>query len=154
MTDLKTQRRIAARILGVGEDRVWIDPEKIAEVKNALTADDIRELIKKGIIKKLPLIGQSRARARILHKKRKKGRRRGHGSRKGAIGGRIDEKRQWIYKVRKQRRFLRFYRDKIPKDLYRRLYRLIKGGFFRNLNHLKEHMKKALEDRGIKIEIR
>jgi large subunit ribosomal protein L19e len=152
--DLKVQRRIAARILRVGVERVKIKPEYAKEVKNALTAEDIRELIRKGYIYVEKLIGQSRGRARVLHEKKKKGRRRGHGSRKGAIGARVDKKREWINKVRKQRRFLKFIKDKIPKDLYRKLYLLSKGGYFRSLRHLKDHLRKSLAARGIKLEIK
>ncbi len=50
--DLSLQRRLAAEILNVGEDRVWIDPTKVEEVAKALSKQDIRELINKGIIRK------------------------------------------------------------------------------------------------------
>jgi len=45
-----TVRRLAADILGVGENKVWISPEKISEVSSALTRDDVRALIKQGTI--------------------------------------------------------------------------------------------------------
>ena len=66
---LKTQRRIASNVLNVGESRVWLDPSKFKDIKEAITRADIEGLISKGIIKKKELIGQSRARARVLHEK-------------------------------------------------------------------------------------
>ncbi|HDD33891.1 MAG TPA: 50S ribosomal protein L19e, partial [Thermofilaceae archaeon] len=38
-------RRLAAEILGVGESRVWIDPEKLERVETAVTREDVRRLI-------------------------------------------------------------------------------------------------------------
>jgi large subunit ribosomal protein L19e len=37
MTDLKAQRRMAADVLDVGKDRVWMDPEEQAEIADAIT---------------------------------------------------------------------------------------------------------------------
>ncbi|MHA1220378.1 MAG: 50S ribosomal protein L19e domain-containing protein, partial [Candidatus Heimdallarchaeota archaeon] len=45
MTDLKTQRNIAADILGIGVNRVYIDPDAADDVQMALTRRDIRSLI-------------------------------------------------------------------------------------------------------------
>ncbi len=42
---LKMQRRIAADLLKCGENRVWIDPERIDDVATAITREDIRRLI-------------------------------------------------------------------------------------------------------------
>ena len=136
MSSLKTVRRLASSELKVGESRVWIDPEQIDRLVNVISREEVRRLIKDGVIKKRPTSKPSRGRARLLHEKKKKGRRRGHGSKKGP---RRDEKREWINRIRAQRRFLKALREKdlIDAKTYRRLYRLAKGGFFRNLAHLK-----------------
>jgi len=136
--DVSFQKRLASEVLGVGLDRVWIDPTKIKEVAEALTKDDIRDLIKRGIIRKLPIKGQSRARARELHEKRKKGRRRGPGSRKGKATARNDPKRDWINRVRAQRELIRELKEKglIDNKLYRDLYMKVKGGFFKSRRHI------------------
>ena len=63
MTDLKSQRRLAAQILKVGQNRVWIDPERIDDAEAAITREEIRKLIHEGIVKQLPEKGISRARA-------------------------------------------------------------------------------------------
>ena len=39
--NLTTQRRLAASILKVGVNRVWIDPEEIEEVSRAITRDGV-----------------------------------------------------------------------------------------------------------------
>ena len=72
--DLDKIKKIAARTMKVGVNRVWINPEETENVSEAMTKDDIRELIKDGAIKKRKIQGQSRARARVLAEKKKKGR--------------------------------------------------------------------------------
>ncbi len=136
--DVYVQRRIAADILKCGVDRVWIDPERLEDVKAALSRDDIRELIKKGVIRKLQKKGISSARVKKLKEQRKKGRRRGPGSRRGAAGARNPPKEQWMMTVRALRKLLKQLRDegKIEKRVYRKLYRMAKGGFFRSKSHL------------------
>jgi len=136
--DVSFQRRLAAEVLKVGLDRVWINPSRVKEVAEALTKDDIRDLIKRGIIKKLPIKGQSRARARELHEKKKKGRRRGYGSRKGKATARSDPKREWINRVRAQRELIRTLKERklIDNRIYRDLYMKIKGGFFKSRRHI------------------
>ena len=42
---LRSQRRLAAEILKVGEGRVWIDPNRMEDVEAAITRDEIRKLI-------------------------------------------------------------------------------------------------------------
>ncbi|MCK5562869.1 50S ribosomal protein L19e, partial [Candidatus Bathyarchaeota archaeon] len=74
---LKSQRRLAAQVLKVGANRVWIDPERNDDVEVAITREEIRKLVHEGVIKALPKKGISRVRARVLHKKKKKGLRRG-----------------------------------------------------------------------------
>ncbi|MCD6479148.1 MAG: 50S ribosomal protein L19e, partial [Candidatus Diapherotrites archaeon] len=44
---------IASRLLKVGKNKIWINPEEADSVKEAITKDDIRELIKSGVIKRL-----------------------------------------------------------------------------------------------------
>ena len=84
------QRRLAASILGIGINRVWIttDPKVQDDILDAITRDGIRNLIRKNIIQKRPVQGVSRGRARHRAEQRAKGRRRGHGSRKGALNAR------------------------------------------------------------------
>jgi len=142
---LKTQRKIAARILGVGVNRIWVNPERIEDVEAAVTGKDIRRLIKDGVIDVRPIKGVSRGRARIRHLKRKTGRRRGLGSRKGGKFARLPRKRRWIQTIRALRRTLRELRDKrlITRQVYRKLYIMAKGGVFKSRNHLLQYIESA-----------
>jgi large subunit ribosomal protein L19e len=133
--ELNKLRALAAKTLEVGRSRVRImDAEKAAE---AITREDVRTLYKEGGIVVLPAKGTSRGRARKLAAKKKSGRKIGPGSRKGTKKTRQGFKRQWMTHVRSQRRMLKKRR---PAN-YRKLYRMVKGRYFKNLKHLDEYIK-------------
>lgn len=142
--DLKMQKRLAADILGVGEGKVWIDPDRTAEVSTAITRADVKQLIDDGAIEEKSKKSTSRTRARKRQEQRGKGRQSGPGTRKGSKQGRKPKKREWISKVRPLRRKLRELRDEglIDSSLYRDLYRKVKGGAFRSKSHLETYLKK------------
>jgi large subunit ribosomal protein L19e len=145
---VRSQRRLAAQILKVGENRVWIDPNRLDDVAMAIRRDDIRRLIHEGAIRQLPIKGISRARAKELSEKRKRGLRSGPGSRKGKSTAKASGKERWMIKIRAIRRHLKKLRARRiirPSD-YRRLYRLAKGGVFPSIrrvdNYIQEHKMK------------
>lgn len=142
---LRSQRRLAAEILGVGVNRVWMDSEKAEVIASAITREEIKNLIKDGIIGARPVKGISRGRLRI--KSRKK-RRRGPGSRKGKLSARSPPKQNWMKKVRAQRKFLKMLREKriIDRKIYRIFYRRVKGGAYRSVAHLRETIRKYTEE--------
>jgi len=141
--DLSYQRKLAAAVLGVGESRIRFDTEQLDRVASAVTREDIKRLIKDGVIFIEPPHSNSRGRWRIWHEQRKKGRHRGPGRRKGAKGGREGKKERWVNTIRKIRRFLRWLRDHgvIDRRTYRKLYLMAKGGAFDSLATLKRYMK-------------
>ncbi|WP_448578332.1 50S ribosomal protein L19e [Thermosphaera sp.] len=143
MSDLSLQKRLAAEILGVGVSRIRIDPSRAEEVSDAITREEVKRLLKEGAIWVEPVHGIAGVSSKVRKTQRAKGRRRGQGKRKGVKTARLDEKEAWMGKIRKMRRFLRYLRDKnlIDKRTYRRLYRLAKGGAFRNLSSLKLYLK-------------
>jgi large subunit ribosomal protein L19e len=142
--DLKSQKNIAARLLKCGKSRIWIDPVRIGDVSEAITSADIRRLIGEGAIKKLQKKGVSSFRKRKNLAQKKKGRRKGRGSRKGSIGTRLNRKKFWIKRIRVLRRELRQLRaeGKIEKATYRSLYLKSKSGFFRSKSHLMNYIER------------
>ncbi|VVB76580.1 50S ribosomal protein L19e [Candidatus Tiddalikarchaeum anstoanum] len=136
---MKNQKMLIARMLkGVGRRRIKINPEKKDVIKDAITRADLRSVIGTTILIKKKT-GISRGRAKIRKEQTRKGRRKGPGSKKGAKYSRISRKRLWINKVRVQREFLKNMKlkNKIKKEDYRKFYRMIGGGFFRSVAHLK-----------------
>jgi len=142
--DYSLQRRLAAEILGVGESRIWIspDPEHSEDISQAVTKKDVEILIKRGLIKVKSKKGNAH-RWLERHRKRVKGRRRGPGKRKGPATARRDPKEEWMTRIRRMRRYLKWLRDHgyLERRVYRRLYRLAKGGMFRNLSALRRYIQ-------------
>ena len=142
MTDLRNQRRMAASILKCGLHRVWMDSDRIDEIAKAVTRTDVKILINGGAIKSKQIQGISRGRKKFNQKQKEKGRRKGHGSRKGAKYARLPRKERWIRTIRPIRTYLRQLRDdkSIDKSIYRKYYRKAKGGEFRSKHHLKARL--------------
>lgn len=138
-----TIRRLAASILGCGESRLWINPAEGKRVDDALTRDDVRTLIKDGVIKAHPVFGVSRVRGRKKQEGKRKGRRRGMGSRKGTASARSSDKTEWMARVRKQRGILSRLRSekKIEKTSVRKVYNMVKGGAFKGKGTLLAYLK-------------
>jgi len=145
MPDLSNQRRLAAQILKCGEGRVFLDPASQEDLADAVTRADIRGAIKAGVIKRKPIIGTSRVRARRHAAEVAKGRHQGPGSRRGTPYSRIPRKERWIRRIRAQRLLLQELRDgkKIPPAVYREFYRRAKGGMFRSRAHLLQNLRLA-----------
>jgi len=139
--DLKTQKRMAAEIMKCGVTRVRIEASK--EADDALTRQDIRDLIKKGVITKVQKAGTSRARAKKILVQKQRGRRRGTGKRKGKWGAKNPGKALWIRKVRPLRETLRMLRDtgQVEVSDYRKMFLMVKGGYFRNRKHMMFYLK-------------
>jgi large subunit ribosomal protein L19e len=141
--DLKYQKRMAAEVMKCGSQRVYMDPNKTEDISEAVTRSDIKSLVKNKVIVKKQKKGISRGRANHIAAQKKKGKRKGPGSRKGGKYTRFPKKRRWMQTIRPLRRTLRGYRDGgyIDASTYRKYYMQAKGGMFRNVGHLETHMK-------------
>ncbi len=140
---MKTVRRLAAKILRVGENRIRFDPSTLAKAGEALTHDDVRGLIATGAITKVRVKGVSRIRAKLRAAQRKLGRQRGHGKRKGTANARNNSKDAWMAKVRSQRRYLFGMQKagKLDKAVGRKIYSMIKGGAFKGISAIEIYLK-------------
>jgi len=130
---MNLQKKIAAKILKCGENRVWLDPTNV-KIKTAITRNDIRRFIKEGFIKKFP----EKRKVKLKEKRQQR-----TGSIKGSIGARESKKTNWLKVVRPQRKILKELKSKNKLSLhaYRAVYKLIKGNFFRSKTHLMTYLK-------------
>ena len=140
---LKSQRRLAADILKVGEGRVWIDPERNYYVESAITREEIRKLIHEKVVRSLPEKGVSRARAKVLAEKRKKGLRRGPGGKSGGARSKISKKQAWMNRIRPIRKRLSNLKDTraITESAYRKLYDMSESGVFESNADLERYIR-------------
>ena len=133
------QRRLASQIMKCGEHRIKFDPERLDDIKEAITKTDVRSLINQGAITRRRVLNTSRFWARKRKEQKSHSKQKGHGSRKGKKTARLPPKRVWINKIRLQRGYIQSLRDNkmISTTDYHELYMKSKGGFFRSIRHLK-----------------
>ena len=143
MTNLRSQRRLASQILGIGQNRVWIDPTRVEDVDGAITREEVRKLIHEKIIQTLPEKGVSRARAKILLEKKRKGRRKGPGSFGGSGHATVTKKEAWMLRIRSLRKRLRELKANrvITETTYTQYYRMAGSGRFNSIADLERYLK-------------
>lgn len=137
--ELNQIKRLASAVFGCGVNRIRIIDS--AKASQAMTKDDVRALIHQGAVVKKPVKGTSRVRARKIAVQKKKGLRKGSGSRRGTRKTRTPKKQRWMKRVRALRRKLLKHKEKIGSANYRKVYNMIKGGYFRDKRHLELYMK-------------
>ena len=143
MVSLKLQKRLAASVLKCGKRRVWMDPSEINEIALANSRQNVRKLIKDGLIVRKHQLMHSRARVHVRY-----------GKRRGTMNARIPEKLLWVRRIRVLRRLLRKYREagKIDKHMYAHFYALAKGNRYKTKRVLIEQIhKKKGEDKKEKL---
>ncbi|MFH1396517.1 MAG: 50S ribosomal protein L19e [archaeon] len=136
------KKKLAARILKTSPKKVRFAADALEDIKKAITRSDLRGLIAiKKIIKIMPN-EQSKVRARKIKVQKSKGRRKSRGSKKGSKTSMLSKKAAWMLKVRAQRKFLKELKGKelINSANYKLLYNKSKGGYFRNIRHIKLYL--------------
>lgn len=146
MVNLRLQRRLAQDILGVGAQRVWMDPNEVNEIALANSRKAVSKLIKDSFIIKKKVAMHSRSRARLRAEENALGRHSGTGKRKGCRDARMPTKILWIRRQRTLRRLLKKYREskKIDKHIYHSAYLACKAGQYKSKQNLADHIEKLL----------
>ena len=131
MINLTQRKALASKVLGVGKNKIIFDPAHLAEIKEAITKQDIRDMFAEGIISIRPNAGRKTKEARRT--------RRGPGSIKMTIKG---GKSKYGILVRKLRRHVKEIRKqgKMNQEKHDGLRRKIRAGDFKNKAHLKSYM--------------
>jgi large subunit ribosomal protein L19e len=144
VVNIRKKRELIARILSVGVNRVRFEPDKLDDVADSITRENMRTLIKNGTIWTIKPRGTSRARAEAKRAiRRKHGV--GTGSKKGKKSARTGKKQVYVIRVRAMRHHLKVLKDRndITRGTYWGIYKKVNGGQVRSLAHLRELVKQS-----------
>ena len=130
--NLRKKKQLAAKTLKIGKNRILFLKPRLDEIKEAITKQDIRDLVKDGAI----IIKQIKGRKKIKKRKRKKG--------FGNVKKKVKKRKESYVKVtRKLRKYLSELKrqGKISKEEVKDLRKKIRNKMFRSKSHLKEQIK-------------
>ena len=128
---LTNKKELAAKVLGVGKNKIVFSQNNLNEIKEAITRQDIIDLKNAGIIS----IREEKGR----RTKEKRKRKRGQGKRRRKVK---QDKRDYIIMTRKLRTFSKFLlkTGKIDLEKYREIRKMIRAKRFKSKRHLEESL--------------
>jgi len=134
---LNKKKELAARTLKVGKSRIIFNIQRLEEIKEAITKQDIKDLISSKAI----LIKEIKGR-KIKPKRKTRIR---QGSRRKKV---INKKREYMIAVRKLRKHLVLSKKQglISRDIYYKLRKEIRARTIKSIVQIKErisHLKEA-----------
>lgn len=128
--NLKTKKELAARTFGVGKERVLFVNERLDEIKEAITKQDMKDLLKDGAVKIKEIKGRKSS-------KRKSSRSQGN------VRKRVNKrKKNYIIMTRKLRKHVAHLKGKgeLSRDEVKELRKKIRNKAFKSKNHMKEQL--------------
>ena len=129
--NLSKKKNLASKLFNVGKERIVFIKERLNEIKEAITKQDLRDLKIDGAI----IIKEIRGRKKVKKRARKRS--------AGKIKKRVNKrKRNYIILTRKLRRHVESLKtpEKISLEEYRDLRKKIRNSFFKSKTHLKEYL--------------
>jgi len=131
MDNLNKRKALASRVFGVGKNKIVFNTLRLADIKEAITKQDILDLYADGAI----MIRETRGRKKHVRRTT----RRGDGKIKMVVG---NKKRKYVIIVRKLRKYINELRiqGKITPVQFKEIRKKIKAGTFKDKARLKEQM--------------
>jgi large subunit ribosomal protein L19e len=129
--NLRAKKQLAAKTFGVGKARIAFVNERIEEVKEAITKQDMRNLQKDGAI----IIKEIKGRSKNINKKKKSG--------MGNVRVKVNtRKRDYVILTRKLRKVLADKKKKgeIDRKEIKEIRKKIRNKMFKSKVHLKEYI--------------
>ncbi len=129
---LAKKKELAAKVLGVGKGRIMFAPERLSEIKEAISRMDIIDLHKNGAIS----IRNVKGRKKIVRRKNRR--------RVGKIKRNVNtRKAEYVIITRKLRAYVRglFRTGKINADEKREIRKQIRSRKFKSKRQLKESLE-------------
>ncbi|MEX0932589.1 MAG: 50S ribosomal protein L19e [Candidatus Pacearchaeota archaeon] len=133
--NLDKKKKLAARTLGVGRDRIVFMSPRISDIKELITKQDVRDLKGEGAIVVKEVKGRRKNKPAIKSK--------GPGKVKKKVNTR---KRDYVIMTRKLRAYVKGLKERkeITKEMSYDLRKKIRNKIFRSKSHLKDILKGGL----------
>lgn len=128
---LESKKELAARTLNIGKARIAFNIERLAQIKEAITKQDIRDLQKDGAI----IIKEIKGRRKNIKRKTRR--------RIGSVKMKVNKKkREYMNLTRKLRTYTKSLRKtgQVDNETYRKIRKEIRAKSFRSKAHLKERI--------------
>jgi len=128
---LDKKKKLAAETLGVGLYRIILDPDRLEEIKEAITKQDIRDLKASGAIKIKEIDGRKKKKKRKTRK------------RIGKIRKKVQKRKQEYVRItRKLRNYIKELKKqgRLDSKKYQELRKQIKSRKFKSKRQLKESL--------------
>jgi len=132
--NLRNKKTLAAKTLNVGKERIIFVGERLEEIKEALTKQDVKDLFLEKAIQIKPIKG----RRKIVKRKNKKG--------AGNIKKKVKKRKQEYVKItRKLRNFLSGLKSQgeVSGEEVKALRKKIRNRDFKNKQSLKNYLEKG-----------
>ncbi len=129
---LDKKKELAAKALKVGKKRIILVESRLEEIKEAITKQDIQDLVKSNAIK----IKGKKGRKKVKKRKTKK--------REGKKRKKVKKRKQEYVKItRKLRNCIKEIksRGKIDTETYKDLRKKIRSRYFKSKSQLNDHLK-------------
>lgn len=136
--NLQKKKELAARTLNVGKSRIIFNLSRIDEIKEAITKQDVRDLVKNGAMSIKEIKG---SRKKVKRKTRR---------RAGSIKMKVKtKKKDYMTLTRKLRAYLSELRNQktISYEDYIKLRKEIRSSNFKSKAHMKERITQMLGDK-------
>lgn len=129
--NLNKKKSLASRTLGIGKTRIVFNINNLNEIKEAITKQDIRDLVANGAI----IIKSPKGRKKIV--KRNLRRRMGSVRKKVKTG-----KQDYVKRIRKLRSYLKELKshDKVSGEKYWKIRKELKASTHKTKHHIKERI--------------
>jgi large subunit ribosomal protein L19e len=129
--NLKTRKELAARTLEIGKSRIVFLVSRIKDIKEAITKQDIRDLISDGAIVIKPVKGRKK-----VEKRKNK---RSYGKIKKKVNKR---KERYVIMTRKLRKYVANMKEqgKLEREEILKIRKKIRNKDYKDLAHLKEYI--------------
>ena len=128
--NLSMKKRLAARTLKVGKERIVFIESRLNDIKEAITKQDIRDLKEDGAI----IIKNVKGRKTKTKKKSRS---------PGNIRKKVNKRKQeYVKATRKQRAYVKEMEKKeiVSKEEYKDIKKKIRNRIFRSKSHLREYI--------------